>query len=290
MTRSVARSTKRGGTARLALLFGGVAMLVAGTAEARRKKSGGAESSPDAPASQVGDTEKPKAMVDVGQPPPKADALGHVHFGSPNAEGQGRVAVLANPDDKIKVFLEGRYFGTAPVTVYSVPKGDYIVEATYPSGKQVSKPVTVSENEEAVVDLGGAKALAAPSEKGGGMFSGNAEMTPRRMTWFKVFAVTAGVGLVTAVAFGILEMRKESEYNDYTGSDQGHLDDLKKQGQFYANITNVGIVVTAIGVVGAGITGYPLVFNSGEKEKKMALTVTPVMTPTLTGGFATLSF
>ena len=40
MTRSVARSTKRGGTARLALLFGGVAMLVAGTAEAISRNLG----------------------------------------------------------------------------------------------------------------------------------------------------------------------------------------------------------------------------------------------------------
>jgi hypothetical protein len=289
MTRSVARSTSRAGAAQLALLLGGVALLAAGTAEARRKKPA-AESNPDSPHVQVGDTEKPKAMVDVGQPPPKADALGHVHFGSPNAEGQGRVAVSANPDDKIKVFLEGRYFGTAPVTIYSVPKGDYIVEATYPTGKQVSKPVTVSENEEAVVDLGGAKALAAPSAGGGGMFSGGAEMTPRRMTWFKVFAVTAGVGLVAAVTFGILEMKKESEYTDYTGNDQAKLDDLKKQGERYALLTNLGIVVTAVGAIGAGITGYPLVFSSGEKEKKMALTVTPVMTPALTGGFATLTF
>ncbi len=290
MTRSVPRSISRGGAARLALLLGGVALLAAGTAEARRKKAADAEANPDSPQVQVGDTEKPKAMVDVGQPPPKADSLGHVHFAAPSGEGLGRVAVSANPDDKIKVFLEGRYFGTAPVTIYSVPKGDYIVEATYPTGKQVSKPVTVSENEEAVVDLGGAKALAKPSESGNGMFSGNTEMTPSRMTWFKVSVVTAGVGLVSAVVFGILEMKKENEYNDYNGGNQNTLDDIKKQGERYAMLTNVGIVVTAVGVIGAGITGYPLVFKSEQKEKKMALTITPVMMPNLTGGFATLTF
>jgi hypothetical protein len=289
MTRSVPRSTTRGGAALLALLMGGMALLATGTAEARRKKQAAEEASPDSPTVQVGDTEKPKAMIDVGQPPPKADALGHVHFASPNAEGLGRVNVSADPNEKIRVFLEGRYFGTAPVTIYSVPKGDYIVEATYPSGKQVSKPVTVSENEEAIVDLGGAKALAKPSDKEGGMFSGSAEMTPKRMTWFKVFAVTAGVGLVSAVTFGLLEMKAESDYNNSTGS-QSELDSIKSRGERYALLTNVGIVVTAVGVVGAGITGYPLVFSSGEKEKKMALTLTPVMTPALTGGFATLSF
>ena len=71
-----------------------------------------------------------------------------MHFASPNGEGLGRVVVNAPAAEKVKVFLEGRLFGTAPVTIYSVPKGDYIVEAAYPNGKQVSKPVTVAENEE----------------------------------------------------------------------------------------------------------------------------------------------
>jgi hypothetical protein len=288
MTRSFPRSTSRGGAALLALLMGGVTLLATGTAEARRKKPVEEEANPDNPSVQVGDTEKPKAMIDVGQPPPKADSLGHVHFGTPNAVGAGRVNVSADPNEKIKVFLEGRYFGTAPVTIYSVPKGDYIVEATYPSGKQVSKPVTVSENEEAIVDLGGAKALAKASDNGG-MFASNAEMTPGRTLWFKVFAVTAGVGLVSAVTFGLLEMKAESDYNNYTGNDTGHLDDIETKGKRYALLTNVGIVVTAVGVVGAGITGYPLVFKPAA-EKKMALTVMPVMTPALTGGFATLTF
>jgi hypothetical protein len=286
MTRSFPRSTSRGGAALLALLMGGVTLLATGTAEARRKKPAEEEANPDNPSVQVGDTEKPKAMIDVGQPPPKADSLGHVHFGTPNAVGAGRVNVSADPNEKIKVFLEGRYFGTAPVTIYSVPKGDYIVEATYPSGKQVSKPVSVGENEEAIVDLGGAKALAKPSE--GGMFASNPEMTPSRTMWFKVFAVTAGVGLVGAVTFGLLEMKAESDYNNSTGP-QSELDSIKSKGERYALLTNVGIVVTAIGVVGAGITGYPLVFKPAA-EKKMALTVTPVMTPALTGGFATLTF
>ena len=65
----------------------------------------------------------------------------------------------AAPEQKIKIFLEGRYFGTAPLTIYSVPKGDYIVEAVYSNGKQVSRPVSVGENEETAVDLGGAAAL-----------------------------------------------------------------------------------------------------------------------------------
>ena len=88
-----------------------------------------------------------------------------MHFASPNGEGLGRVVVTAPATDKVKVFLEGRLFGTAPLTIYSVPKGDYIVEAQYPNGKEVSKPVTVSENEETAVDLGGAK--TAKTDGGG---------------------------------------------------------------------------------------------------------------------------
>ena len=64
-------------------------------------------------------------------------------FASPNGEGLGRVTVNAPATQKVKVFLEGRYFGTAPITIYSVPKGDYIIEALPETGKQISKPVTV---------------------------------------------------------------------------------------------------------------------------------------------------
>ena len=89
------------------------------------------------PAAQANDEEKPKVMLDLGQEAPKTDSLGHVHFASPNGEGLGRVTVNAPVTQKVKVFLEGRYFGTAPITIYSVPKGDYIIEALPESGKQI---------------------------------------------------------------------------------------------------------------------------------------------------------
>jgi hypothetical protein len=193
------------------------------------------------------------------------------------------VAVKAAPESKIKIFLEGRYFGTAPLTIYSVPKGDYIVEATFPTGKQVSRPVTVGENEETAVDLGGATTLSS-GDNMGNMF--NAEMTPTRMLWTEGFLVGAGVGVITAVTFGILELKAESDYNKATTQNQQ--DDIAKKGKNYALLTNVGIVVTAVGLVGAGITGYPLVFKSG--EKKTALVITPAIAPGLTGGVATLHF
>src|SRR5262245_21078014 len=195
------------GIALLAVLFGGATLLSSGPALAKKKKSAEPaqatdEASPgdkpkeDAkPAEQAGDTEKPKTILDTSQEAPKTDSLGHVHFGSPNAEGLGRVAVKAAPESKIKIFLEGRYFGTAPLTIYSVPKGDYIVEAVYSNGKQVSRPVSVGENEETAVDLGGA-AMKSGGGGGPGMF--DADMTPGRMTVTKIALVVAAVGVVGA--------------------------------------------------------------------------------------------
>jgi len=305
MTRSAVRSltspgrlvTKGWSVALLAVLFGGATLLSAGPALAKaKKKSGPATQATDAasppaegeqksekPADQAGDVEKPKTILDTSQEAPKTDSLGHVHFGSPNAEGLGRVAVKAAPEQKIKIFLEGRYFGTAPLTIYSVPKGDYIVEAVYSNGKQVSRPVSVGENEETAVDLGGAAALRAAS--GPGMF--DAEMTPTRMTITKVSLVVAAVGVVAAVAFGILELKAESDYDKEVNPMA--MDDIAKKGRTYAILTNVGIVTAAVGLVAAGIAGYPLVLKPSEKAKT-AFIFTPAATPQGAGAALTVRF
>jgi hypothetical protein len=304
MTRSAVRSrtspgrlvTKGWGIALLAMLFGGATLLSTSPALAKKKKGGATtqatddatpgegEKKPDEkPAEQAGDTEKPRTILDTSQEAPKTDSLGHVHFGSPNAEGLGRVAVKAAPEQKIKIFLEGRYFGTAPLTIYSVPKGDYIVEAVYSNGKQVSRPVSVGENEETAVDLGGAAALRAAS--GPGMF--DAEMTPTRMTITKVSLVVAAVGVVAAVTFGILELKAESDYDKEVNPQV--MDDIAKKGRTYAILTNVGIVTAAVGLVAAGIAGYPLVLKPSEK-KSTAFIFTPAATPQGAGGALTIRF
>jgi hypothetical protein len=304
MTRSAVRSltspgrlvTKGWSVALLAVLFGGATLLSTSPALAKKKKGGPATQATDAasppaegeqksekPADQAGDVEKPKTILDTSQEAPKTDSLGHVHFGSPNAEGLGRVAVKAAPEQKIKIFLEGRYFGTAPLTIYSVPKGDYIVEAVYSNGKQVSRPVSVGENEETAVDLGGAAALRAAS--GPGMF--DAEMTPTRMTITKVSLVVAAVGVVAAVTFGILELKAESDYDKEVNPMA--MDDIAKKGRTYAILTNVGIVTAAVGLVAAGIAGYPLVLKPSEKAKT-AFIFTPAATPQGAGGALTVRF
>ena len=114
------------------------------------------------------DPSVPVTPEPAGPVPPEPDSNGHVNYGNPQGEGLGRVTVKSTSGDKIQVYLEGRYFGDTPVTIYSVPKGDYIVEGTVvPSGKQLSRPVSVSENEEASVVIGGEKngGVATPTRR-----------------------------------------------------------------------------------------------------------------------------
>ncbi len=283
------------------------AMLVLGTpaafAKAKKKSApaaapaqdteqpGEAKPADEKPATQANDEEKPKAMLDLSQEAPKQDSLGHVHFASPNGEGLGRVTVSAPAADKVKVFLEGRLFGTAPVTVYSVPKGDYIIEALYPNGKQISKPVTVSENEETTVDL----SPKAVKEEGGGS-SGGAEMTSTRKTLMWTFIVGAGVGLVVGDTFGILELQAENDYQHTPMDKQSQLDSIQQRGQRDATIADVGWVVAAVGAVGAAVCAWPLLFGGGGEKgtapagNSSAMLVTPVVGKGLTGGALTFRF
>ena len=250
------------------------------------EQPGEAKPADEKPATQANDEEKPKAMLDLSQEAPKQDSLGHVHFASPNGEGLGRVTVSAPAKDKVKVFLEGRLFGTAPITIYSVPKGDYIIEALYGSGKQISKPVTVSENEETTVDLSGPKTAEAGG--GGSMFSGG-EMTDTRKTLMWSFIVGTGVGLVVGATFGILELQAENDYQHTPSNMQAQLDSIQQRGQRDAEIADIGWVVAAVGAVGTAIFAWPLMFGSSEKgatptASSSAMIVAPVAGKGMTGG------
>jgi hypothetical protein len=311
---SMKRSDHRSGSSRatvFALLAASLALLTASPASAKKKKAP-AESSDSAaagtdnetpkapsddakPASQANDTEKPHTILDTSQEAPKTDSLGHVHFASPNGEGLGRVMVTAPATDKVKVFLEGRLFGTAPLTIYSVPKGDYIVEAQYPNGKEVSKPVTVSENEETAVDLGGAK--TAKADGGGGNDSGSVfgsgEMTPGRKNLMYGFLAGAVVGVAVGTTFGILDIQAENDYKNATT--QADKDAIQERGQRDAKIADVGWVLTAVGLVGAGICALPLILGGSEKAPApsgtpQAFMLMPVASPTMTGGAFSMRF
>ncbi|MES1208919.1 MAG: PEGA domain-containing protein [Pseudomonadota bacterium] len=242
------------------------------------------------PAAQANDEEKPKVMLDLGQDAPKTDSLGHVHFASPNGEGLGRVTVNAPASQKVKVFLEGRYFGTAPITIYSVPKGDYIIEALPESGKQISKPVSVSEGENTTVDLSGPKAETG----GGGSMSTGSAMTPGRRALMWGFLVGAGVGLAVGATFGILELQAENQYQNTPSNNQAQLDSIQQKGQRDATFADVGWVVAAVGAVGAAICALPLLLGPSEKGgpsgASSAMVVAPVAGHGMTGGALMLRF
>ena len=214
----------------------------------------------------------PDTAVPAGPVPPEADAAGHVNYGNPQAEGLGRVTVKSKTGDKVQIYLEGRYFGDAPITIYSVPKGDYIVEGTIiGSGKQVSSPVSVSENEEATVELGGGKIeTPAAASTGGGAMSG--EISPQRLRLTKIALVAAGVGVVGAIAFGILEHGAESDYESASPSNQANLDDISSRGKRYALLCDVGIALAGVGLVGAVIAGYPMFSHSNAEKPPEATT------------------
>jgi hypothetical protein len=200
--------------------------------------------------------------------------------------------VTSSSGDKIQVYLEGRYFGDTPVTIYSVPKGDYIVEGTIPSsGKQIAKPVSVMENEEATVELGSAKpeATAAETSSGGDFWSG--EMTPKRKMATYISAGVAGLGIIGAVGFAIAESGAESDYEKAPAGNQANVDSIRERGQMYATLTNVSIGLAIAGLAGAAVFGYPM-FIKPKAEKTTAPTamMAPIVSPTMTGAGFHLRF
>ena len=259
----------------VALPLVALSMLVAAPAFAKKKAA------EDAPAAAPASSEA--APVDPKLGPPTPDTFGRVHFGPSSGSDLGRVNVKAPASDNVKVFLEGRFFGTAPITIYSVPKGDYILEGTFPDGKSVSKPVSVLENDEAVIDLTGAHAaLEAPAGKGGGMFS-NKDVPESRITAMYAFAIGGAVGLITGITFGILEKSKESDYKNAPANPQSNLDNIASTGKNYALIANIGFALTFVGAIGAAVCAYPL-FVKSEKPKTVALSQpTFVVVPTQSG-------
>jgi hypothetical protein len=239
------------------------------------------------------DPDVPETAEPAGPVPPEADANGHVNYGNPQAEGLGRVTVKSKTGDKIQVYLEGRYFGDAPITIYSVPKGDYIVEGTIVgSGKQVSSPVSVNENEEASVELGGGKietpGVATAPAGGGGFMSG--EISPQRLRLAKIFVGVAALGVVGAVTFGILEKGQESDYEKCNCS-QAQLDSISSSGRRDALLTDLSLALTGAAVVGAVIAALPMFSHSGGEKPPADATsaafLAPIVSPN--GGGASFS-
>jgi len=257
---------------RALLTLGALAAVIGFPAAAHAKKQKKLQMDPT--------VEQPAAPA--GPVPPEADANGHVNYGNPQAEGLGRVTVKAKNGDKIQVYLEGRYFGDAPITIYSVPKGDYIVEGTIVgSGKQVSSPVSVSENEEATVELGGAKADAPVADANAGATGGGwSSLSPTRQKLVYAGLAASAVGLIGTALFAVLENSAENDYEAAAPGNQANLDSISARGKRDATLTDVGLVVLAAGIGTTVIAGYPIFFHSSEKAPEAAPT-TAFLTPVL---------
>jgi hypothetical protein len=256
------------------------AALLAAAPAFAKKKAAAVEEAPTATES----TDTSAAGGDPKLVPPPPDTFGRVHFGPSSAPDLGRVSVKAPSSENVKIFLEGRFFGTAPLTIYSVPKGDYIVEGTYPDGKTVSKAVSVLENDEAVADLTGAHAAVDASKKGSSMFS-NKDISEDRLFAMKAFAIGGGVALVAGITFGVLEMMKESDYKNSTGT-QSQLDSLTSTGKNYALLANVGYALAFVGAVGAAVCAYPIFVKPSAEKKTVAMATRPVFVLVPTSGGA----
>jgi hypothetical protein len=251
-------------------------LAAAPAAEAAAKKKGSktteqaddTEKPGETPASQSADTERPKPILEedsgAGAPDaPKPDKEGNINFGG--AKGaKGRITVKAPEADKVKIYLEGRYFGAAPRTIHKVPAGDYIIELILPGGKRVARPVSVSSDEEALVEVAGADA-AAEEKKEAPMTE---EQMIKRWKWAKITGIAGASTLVLGGILGIWGgIVVQGQYDDHLRKVvppegltawQEERDDLERRGNILVNTANVCFVLGGVGIAAAVWLGYPV--------------------------------
>jgi hypothetical protein len=214
-------------------------------------------------AAQSGDTERPRPIVDPEgdkSEAPRPDAEGNVNFGG-NKSAKGKITVKAPREEKIKVYLEGRYFGVAPQTVKKVPPGDYIVELIFPGGKRVSRPVSVAGDEETTIEIGGAApAEADKAKEDPAMTEAEAE---KRWKLAKIVGIASVSALVLGLAFGTWEYMVQKDYDKLieTGGSgaafQEQVDDLAAKGDRLALAANGFFILAGVGIAATIIIGYP---------------------------------
>ena len=314
MAHSVSRSTVLAGLIACAII------VLAGPAEAKKKKAaepaddtaaatdGETPKAADAPAAQqAGDVERPRPIAsdDAGEGP-KADAEGNVSFAG-SRSGKGKITVNAPKKEKVKVYLEGRYFGIAPRTINKIPPGDYIVEVVFPNGKSLSKPVSVSGEEEEVVSVGAADAQpAAQADK-----PMSADKAEKRWTIAKTLGISAAAAVVVGLGLGFWEHSVQNDYNNtvsqgpasQSNSDkaafQNKLDNLSNKGDHIALGANICYIAGAVALVTAVVIGYPA-YKAMHTTNESAKPVSPetpgtnmsfllAPTPSMKGGTAGLT-
>jgi hypothetical protein len=295
-------------------LLASAMLALASTPAEAKKRSAPAAASSSAPvddevpgekkapaAAQAGDVERPKPIVDDAVTPesgPKADDRGNVTF-TGGKSGKGKITVQAPPKEKVKVYLEGRYFGIAPRTINKIPPGDYIVEVVFPNGKSLSKPVSVAGEEEATVTVGAADALpVAPAEKGM-----DTDKAQKRWTLAKVVGAGAVGAVVVGLGLGVWEYTIQKDHDDKlkqpldvndrnaVAARESQIRSLENKGNTLATAANIMYVVGGVALVTAVFIGYPA-YKALNAEKKpvspegtnMSFMILP--NATLTGGTA----
>jgi hypothetical protein len=296
------------------LLASAMLALTSTPAEAKKKAAPAASSSSSTPvddevpgekkapaAAQAGDVERPKPIVDDAIAPesgPRADDRGNVTF-TGGKSGKGKITVQAPPKEKVKVYLEGRYFGIAPRTINKIPPGDYIVEVVFPNGKSLSKPVSVAGEEEATVTVGAADALpVAPAEKGM-----DTDKAQRRWGLAKMVGAGAIGAVVVGLGLGVWEYTIQKDHDDklkqpldvndrnMVAARESQIRSLENKGNTIATAANIMYVVGGVALVTAVFIGYPA-YKALNAEKKptspegtnMSFMILP--NATLTGGTA----
>lgn len=294
------------------LLASAILALASTPAEAKKKAAPASSSSAPvddevpgekkAPAAaQAGDVERPKPIVDDAIAPengPKADDRGNVTF-TGGKSGRGKITVQAPPKEKVKVYLEGRYFGIAPRTINKIPPGDYIVEVVFPNGKSLSKPVSVAGEEEATVTVGAADALpTAPVEKGM-----DTDKAQRRWGLAKMVGAGAIGAVVVGLGLGVWEYTVQKDHNNLVNQPYdttnpaavaarvSQVRSLENKGDKLATAANIMYVVGGVALVTAVFIGYPA-YKALNAEKKPTspegtnLSFMILPNTTLTGGTA----
>jgi hypothetical protein len=179
-------------------------------------------------------------------PTPTVDASGRLLYGPPGP-GTGTVVVKGS---NLQVSLDGTPIGNAPLTIYNVPKGDYVVEGTRPDGTVVSRPVGVIEDTEAVADLGTAAMAALSAASGTGPQSRHLPRTS------KILLGVAGGALAAGLVFGLLELKAHDDY-EHAPPDQATLDDLARTGRRDALIANVSFIACAGSLIASALVALP---------------------------------
>jgi hypothetical protein len=216
------------------------ASIVAGApslALARSKKKAAPEPEPEPAAAPAEPTPAPAA-----EPPPPPPVT----------------ATITVKGDNMQITFDGRPYGVAPVTIGSIPKGDYVVEGTLPDGRVFSRPITIDDSGDVTVDLGAAVATEAAAAAAV-QSAGNRH--PRLRMASKILVGVSAGAMVVGVVFGALSIKTHGDYES-APADQATLDSLARTGKREAMIANISFATCGAALLAAGLTALPIFMGS----------------------------